>query len=58
MNVARSAIALAVLGSLMVAAGCATQPTMDELEQEAAETGDWSRVEHREARDKAWTGKR
>jgi len=55
MNVAKIGSALAVLGLLIALAGCARQPTMAELEQEAARTGDWSKVEGREARDEAWT---
>lgn len=55
MNVAKIGLTLAGLGLLCVLAGCATQPTMAELEQEAARTGDWSKVESREARDKEWT---
>ena len=53
MNVAKIGPRLAVLGLLCVLAGCATRPTLDELEQEASKTGDWSKVERREARDKA-----
>jgi hypothetical protein len=55
MNVAKIGLKLAGLGLLCVLAGCNTQPTMAELEQEASKTGDWSEVERREARDKAWT---
>ena len=33
---------------LIVLVGCASRPTIDELEVEAAKTGDWSAVENRE----------
>jgi len=33
---------------LCLLAGCATKPTLDELEAEASITGDWSAVEKRE----------
>ena len=33
---------------LIVLVGCASRPTLDELEVEAAKTGDWSAVENRE----------
>lgn len=33
---------------LIVLVGCASRPTLDELEVEAARTGDWSAVENRE----------
>ena len=55
MNVAGVGLKRAVPSLLIALAGCARQPTMAELEQEAAKTGDWSKVEDREARDEAWT---
>jgi hypothetical protein len=33
---------------LIVLVGCTSRPTLDELEVEAAKTGDWSAVENRE----------
>jgi hypothetical protein len=33
--------------ALIVLVGCASRPTIDELEDEAAKTGDWSAVENR-----------
>ena len=33
---------------LVVLAGCVANPTMEELEAEAMQTGDWSKVEQRE----------
>ena len=33
---------------LILLAGCAAVPTMDELEAEAMQTGDWAKVEERE----------
>jgi len=36
-----------VLG-LILLAGCSSTPTMEELEAEAMQTGDWSKVEDRE----------
>jgi hypothetical protein len=38
---------LFVLGLLLLA-GCAAAPTMEELEAEAMQTGDWTKVEERE----------
>ena len=35
-----------------IATGCASRPSMDELEQEAMRTGDWSAVEHRQHMDR------
>ena len=32
--------------------GCAARPSMDELKDEAAKTGDWSEVEKRERMDR------
>ena len=55
MKIAKIGLKLAGVGLLYLLAGCAGQPTMAELEQEAAKTGDWSKVESREARDKEWT---
>ena len=40
-------IILFILSSL---GGCIEQPTMEELEKEAIETGDWSKVQRREER--------
>ncbi|MDX1500411.1 MAG: hypothetical protein R3176_10965 [Woeseiaceae bacterium] len=40
---------LAVLTVLILAAGCATRPSLEQLEQEALATGEWSAVEAREA---------
>lgn len=34
--------------ALVLLAGCAAGPTMEELEDEAMQTGDWSKVEDRE----------
>lgn len=34
--------------ALILLAGCAAGPTMEELEDEALQTGDWSKVEKRE----------
>ena len=36
--------------ALCVLAGCSTGPSLEELEAQALVTGDWSRVEQREAR--------
>lgn len=36
--------------ALVLFAGCAADPTMEELEREAMQTGDWSKVEDREQR--------
>jgi hypothetical protein len=33
---------------LVLLAGCAAAPTMEELEAEALQTGDWAKVEQRE----------
>ena len=38
---------MSLLG-LIVLVGCASRPTLDELEVEAMKTGDWSAVENRE----------
>ena len=56
MNVAKIALVLTILGLFVVLAGCVSRPTLDELEQEANKTGDWSEVERREARERARTG--
>ena len=49
-----SAKPMFVLCTLMVAisAGCASRASMDELEQEAMQTGDWSAVEQRQRIDR------
>jgi len=39
--------AICIIG-LLALVGCAGTPSMDELEQEALRTGDWSKVEQRE----------
>lgn len=38
----------AFLITLLVLAGCSSRPTLEELEDEANVTGDWSAVERRE----------
>lgn len=38
-----------IIFALCVLAGCSTRPTLEQLEAEALVTGDWSRVEQREA---------
>ena len=38
--------------TLAISAGCATRPSMEELELEAMRTGDWSSVEKRERMDR------
>jgi hypothetical protein len=42
---------LAVL-AMIVLAGCAARPSLQELEEEAMATGDWSRLEHRAMMDR------
>lgn len=37
------------LSAVLWMVGCASMPTLEELEAEALETGDWSAVEEREA---------
>lgn len=37
-----------LIGVLILLAGCAAAPTMDELKAEALKTGDWTEVEKRE----------
>lgn len=41
-----------VFTSLLGTIGCSSRPTMQELEKEAMATGDWSKVEKREAMDR------
>lgn len=41
---------IVMIFALCVLAGCSTGPTLEQLEAEALVTGDWSRVEQREAR--------
>jgi hypothetical protein len=41
---------IVIIFALCVLAGCSTGPTLEQLEAEALVTGDWSRVEQREAR--------
>ena len=40
--------------ALCLLVGCTARPTIDELEAEALETGDWAAVEKRERMDKKW----
>lgn len=40
---------IVIIFALCVLAGCATGPTLEQLEAEALVTGDWSLVEKREA---------
>ncbi len=52
---------LFIFVSLLLLAGCAGRPTLDELQSEAMVTGDWSEVEKRErlrVRSNALVGKR
>lgn len=42
---------------LILLAGCAAAPTMEELEAEAMRTGDWSKVEDREVLQARRTGR-
>ena len=44
---------LLVLSISVGIAGCSSRPTMQELEQEAEQTGDWSEVEKRQRMDRA-----
>ena len=37
---------------LLTLSGCASRPTMEELEKEAMRTGDWSAVEERQRMDR------
>ena len=41
-----------VLLSLVVLAGCASRPSLHELEDDASKTGEWAAVERREELDK------
>jgi len=41
-------VKLAILFTLAVVAGCVSRPTLEQLEDEANITGDWSAVERRE----------
>jgi len=40
--------------ALCLLVGCTARPTLEELEAEALETGDWAAVEKRERMDKKW----
>ena len=40
------------LAGLLLVAGCASRPSMDELEREAQASGDWSAVQQRRAVDR------
>ena len=40
------------LCGLLLVAGCASRPTMEELEKEAQATGDWTAVQQRRAMDR------
>ena len=37
-----------ILFTLVIAAGCASRPTLEQLEDEAMTTGEWTAVERRE----------
>jgi len=37
-----------ILFTLVIAVGCASRPTLEQLEEEANTTGDWTAVERRE----------
>ena len=37
-----------ILCAVMIVAGCTVRPTLEQLEDEAKKTGDWSAVERRE----------
>jgi len=37
---------------VIILAGCAARPSLQELRDEAQATGDWSKVEHREMMDR------
>lgn len=37
-----------ILCTLMIVVGCAARPTLEQLENEANKTGDWTAVERRE----------
>jgi hypothetical protein len=39
---------------LCLLAGCSARPTIEELEAEALDTGDWAAVEKRERMDEKW----
>jgi len=39
---------IVILVTLLIVAGCAPRPPLEQLEDEASVTGDWAAVEHRE----------
>ena len=47
----RTSLILCIL-TLAVSAGCASRPSIEELELDAMRTGDWSAVEQREHMDR------
>ena len=47
----RGHVRIAVLSTVVIV-GCSAYQTLQELEDEAIVTGDWARVERREAREK------
>ena len=44
----------AIFVAVVLFAGCSSQPTLEELEDEAIVTGDWEAVERREERRIEW----
>lgn len=49
-----SSFTFTILCALAFVVGCAPRPTLEQLENEAMVTGDWTAVEKREERIKAW----
>jgi len=45
-------VKIAILLSLVALVGCASRPSLEELEDDAGKTGDWAAVERREELDK------
>lgn len=45
-------LALGALLALLTMTGCASRPTLAELEKEALQTGDWSEVDKRKRMDR------
>ena len=50
----KSSVKFVGILALCLLVGCSTRPTIEELEAEALDTGDWSAVEKRQRMDEKW----